>query len=57
MKLANFSPATKEDGKDPLERMLLDTMDAALVGALIAVQPINTCNLFVLLLVIYMNAS
>ncbi|KAG0602551.1 hypothetical protein M758_10G022200 [Ceratodon purpureus] len=36
MKLANFSPATKEDGKDPLERMLLDTMDAALVGALIA---------------------
>lgn len=36
MRLANLSPATKEDGKDPLERMLLDTVDAALVGALIA---------------------
>lgn len=41
MRVANLSPATKVDGKDPLERMLLDTVDAALVGALIAVQPIT----------------
>lgn len=38
MRLANLSPATEEDGKDPLQRMLLDTVDAALVGALIAVR-------------------
>lgn len=36
MRLANLSPSAKEDGKDPLKRMLLDTMDAALLGALIA---------------------
>jgi hypothetical protein len=57
MRLANLSPATKEDGKDPLERMLLDTVDAALVGALIAVQPIITCNLTLLLLFVCMNAA
>lgn len=38
MRQANLLSASKMDGKDPLERMLLDTMDAALVGALIAVQ-------------------
>lgn len=38
MRLENLSPATEEDGKDPLQRMLLDTVDAALVGALIAVR-------------------
>lgn len=38
MKKANLLPSKKEDGKDPLGRMLLDTMDAALVGALVAVS-------------------
>lgn len=37
MQTAKLSPANKEEGKDPLERMLLDTMDAALVGAFAAV--------------------
>lgn len=38
MKKAKLLPSKNEDGKDPLERMLLDTMDAALVGALVAVS-------------------
>jgi hypothetical protein len=37
MQKANL--ATKlEGGKDPIERMLLDVMDAALVGALASVR-------------------
>lgn len=44
MKKAKILPSKKEDGKDPLERMLLDTMDAALVGALVAVSLAPTTN-------------
>ena len=52
MRLANLSPETKEDGKNPLERMLLETVDAALVGALIEVHPIIPCYLYVPLLLV-----